>query len=68
MVHTCYFDNDTMVSDWLEWGPQVECSSTCDVGVAARYRNCSTGTNDDCVGNRYKLETCANAPCLGKAF
>ena len=53
-----------LFSGWLEWGPLSACSVTCDYGVQARLRNCSTGNNVDCTGGKnYDLRVCNAGTC-----
>lgn len=53
---------------WLPWG-SWQCTFNNGVCFSARFRNCSTGSDDDCVntvgGNEFSIEACTSKTCLG---
>ncbi|XP_052781602.1 SCO-spondin-like isoform X2 [Mya arenaria] len=50
-------------ASWTAWHTYIQCSKTCGVGFGERVRECSSGNNNDCVGNAWDVSSCNIADC-----
>lgn len=55
---------------WLEWGPWLKCSVTCNTGSQQRQRRCSASVHGwaECNGDHQESRECTNPSCSGKAY
>ncbi|XP_034092626.1 adhesion G protein-coupled receptor B2 isoform X18 [Gymnodraco acuticeps] len=52
---------------WLEWGPWLKCSVTCNTGSQQRQRRCSASVHGwaECNGDHQESRECTNPSCTG---
>ncbi|XP_071060992.1 adhesion G protein-coupled receptor B2 isoform X6 [Pseudochaenichthys georgianus] len=52
---------------WLEWGPWLKCSVTCNTGSQQRQRRCSASVHGwaECNGDHQESRECTNPSCSG---
>ncbi|CAK6949712.1 adhesion G protein-coupled receptor B2 isoform X3 [Scomber scombrus] len=52
---------------WLEWGPWLKCSVTCNTGSQQRQRRCSASVHGwaECKGPHQESRECINPSCSG---
>lgn len=55
---------------WSTWSAWSECSTTCDVGIKSRVRNCTNPApqhgGKDCDGKSKNETSCYRKPCEGE--
>ena len=66
---TCVYKH---VVEWHKWDLFSQCSKPCDGGTQIRYRQCNTGSINDCVnyigGNNEEIRECNTFKCEWSAW